>query len=370
MDLVALTRENQVLNGEMQQVCSLRDQLQSEVQECDRQITQLNEFVRGKDEEKHQLLVNYRKLIGEHERLDIQYRTQIEEVSGLRLEIVSRDKRIQALETQMDVLNSEMNKYKIDVTAHEKQHGTLSRALATCERHIKQLETEKQRMLREVQSAREVVHTVDRSKDGLQAQLVQMSVEHEKLSQQVNQLLVEREALEKRVQTEQLKSERFEMLLNTERTKQIQHEKSQMGIQMSRTMLEQQVVQLQEEQQYALSTTKLQLEESKKQTELFRTRVTELETLVSEQNTELVRTRQALQDQQEKLDRLDTELQEKRRVIQELVHTSDSVSMKILKEMEETQRQYQETSERLRHSRGTSVDSIASHGTTGNHDGT
>jgi chromosome segregation ATPase len=278
-----------MLNGELHQVCNARDKLQSEVQECDRQISQLNEFIRSKDEEKHQLLVNYRKLISEYERMDIQYRSSVEETNNLRMEIISRDKRIQGLDRQLDLASQELNKFKIDLNAHEKQHSNLSKALSTAERQVKQLEIDKQRLSREIQSAREVAHSIDRNKDGLQGQLLQITLEHDKLLQQINKMNLDKESIEKQLTAERLKSERFELMLNTERTRQIQNEKSNMDMKVSQNQLEHQLQNLNEQQALALNSTKSQLAQSVKEIEMLKQRIVQLENILKEHNECILR---------------------------------------------------------------------------------
>jgi uncharacterized coiled-coil protein SlyX len=109
---------------------------------------------------------------------------------------------------------------------------------------------------------------------------------------------------------------------------------------------------------------------------LLRKRVKELEVTLSNQNFELEKTATVVIDQRQKLDRLQTELNEKQRIIQELIQlqsgNGDSVSGKIMSEIQQTQKAYQETADELeqrsRFPHNSSATSVTPRVTTGTDD--
>jgi chromosome segregation ATPase len=286
-DLVALTRENQILNGELRDCAAARDQYRAELSECERQLNQLNELIRSKDDEKQEVLINYRKLIADFERLDLAHRSHSEEGNHLKMELVSRDKKLLSLERQMDEMNREGNQLQIDNAAHSKQQSNLSRTLATAERQIKQLEADKLRLSREIQASRELVHSVDRGKETIQSNFKQLSIEHDRLGFELEKKGTEMSALESRLKTEMLKADRFQELLNTERERQAQIQKSGMDLKQSQIQTEHQLKTLSDQQEMNLSLTKGQLEGARLDLKAATDRISQLEVVVSRKETGL-----------------------------------------------------------------------------------
>jgi chromosome segregation ATPase len=83
-DLTAVSRENQALNSELVHVAGERDRFKSELTECERQIQYLDELCRVKDQEKDHHTLSYRKLIADHEKLNIAQESSRQECDGLR----------------------------------------------------------------------------------------------------------------------------------------------------------------------------------------------------------------------------------------------------------------------------------------------
>jgi hypothetical protein len=78
-----------MLNAELSNIVNERDKFLAELSECEKQVHYLDELCRVKDQEKEQLMNSYRKLIGEHERLDVILKGSSDETDNLRL-VISR----------------------------------------------------------------------------------------------------------------------------------------------------------------------------------------------------------------------------------------------------------------------------------------
>ena len=279
-DLVALTRENQILSGELGEASSVRDRYRAELIECESQLGTLNEFIKMKEDEKQEIMTNYRRIIADHEKLEVSYRSNIDESNNLRMELVARDKKLGALERQLDQVSRDANQFQIDNNAYSKQHSNLSRALATSERQIKQLEADKLRLSREIQAARELAHSVDRNKESINSQFMQLNLEHERLVSKVEKTNVEMNALQNQLKAELLKSERLEELLNSERTRKIQTERSESDMKQSQSQMETRMRQLNEQQEISLATTRGQLGDARNALKASGERIAHLELLV------------------------------------------------------------------------------------------
>ena len=73
-----------MLNSELVEVAAERDRNRAELSECERQVQYLDELCRVKEQEKEQLMASYRKLISEHERLDLTLKSSAEESDSMR----------------------------------------------------------------------------------------------------------------------------------------------------------------------------------------------------------------------------------------------------------------------------------------------
>jgi chromosome segregation ATPase len=120
-DLAVLTRENQILNTDSSKVAAERDRLKAEVKECERQLQYLDQLIRSKDSESHQLMQSYRKLISDHEKQEHALLSANDEVKNSRMDIIMRDKTVQKLQKELETVEQDLSQAKIDLVAYEKQ---------------------------------------------------------------------------------------------------------------------------------------------------------------------------------------------------------------------------------------------------------
>ncbi|KAJ3136723.1 hypothetical protein HK100_001477 [Physocladia obscura] len=225
-DLTAMTRENQSLNGELSQLAREREALKSDLSECESQIKYLDALVREKDNEKDHAMSSYMKICTERDRLNIQIRSAAEEVNELRMEVIMRDKRVVQIQREYEELQGSVGKLKIDLNAYEKQCSNLTKSLATSERNCKNLDTEKQRLLREISAVRELAQSFDRNRENLQRELSATKIESERMERNLEKVITEQDNLVNELRNEKIKYERLEGLLAVERTKKMAIENS------------------------------------------------------------------------------------------------------------------------------------------------
>ena len=102
-----------------------------------------------------------------------------------------RDKRVVQLQRSVDETTSEASRLRSDMGMMEKQCSSLSRSLSSSERQVKQLEADKTRFSRDINAARDLSVTIDRSKEELHRQVANLAIECEQNKR--NLLLVESE---------------------------------------------------------------------------------------------------------------------------------------------------------------------------------
>ncbi|KAJ3089136.1 hypothetical protein HK102_007124 [Quaeritorhiza haematococci] len=323
-DMNAVTKENHILTSELTQVSSDRDRLKSELEECEKHIRFLEGAVEAKETERDQIMMTYRKLISEHEKLELQMRTSSEEGSNMRMEVIMRDKRVQQLQKAVDELASELTNYKIDINAFEKQCSNLTRLLATSERTVAHLESEKSRMAREITAARDLAMTIEHAKDDMHKQLTAVAIENEHLMSNARKLETDVEALSNELRAEDMHN--------------------------ARGNLEEQLQHLNQQQAASIQSLKQQLTSTQDECRVQKARIEALERSLVEQ-------RKALSTSQEEVDRLQNELvelkaqlQNKEQIIKDILEikadNEDNIAMgktdlerRILSELANTKRQ-------------------------------
>ncbi len=113
-----------MLQQDLTQVFQEREQFKKELEACERQIEHLERTMKETDQERHQSMISYRKLIIEHERLDMLYKRSEDSAGSMRMEVMMRDKAIQSLQDTVSDANSEIMKLKGSLHATEKQIGS------------------------------------------------------------------------------------------------------------------------------------------------------------------------------------------------------------------------------------------------------
>ncbi|KAJ3063778.1 hypothetical protein HDU98_000438 [Podochytrium sp. JEL0797] len=220
-DLAAMTKESQSLNAELTGLARHRDTLQSDLSECEHQIAYLDGLVREKDGDKDHAMNSYLKVVGERDRLDLQLRAASEEVGVLRMEVIMRDKRVTQVQRDVEESGAEVARLKVDLGAYEKQCSNLTKSLATTDRNCRHLETEKQRLLREITSVRDLAQTLDRSRDALQLELSAAKMECDRVSKHLAKSISEQDALMHQLRDHEGRYERLEAVVAAERTRRV-----------------------------------------------------------------------------------------------------------------------------------------------------
>jgi hypothetical protein len=73
-----------VLNSELAEAVGERDRLRADVVDCENRIQYLDEVVKAKEQERDHLMINYRKLIAEHEKMDVSLKLSSEESNNMK----------------------------------------------------------------------------------------------------------------------------------------------------------------------------------------------------------------------------------------------------------------------------------------------
>ena len=230
-DLEAMVKENQVLNKELSDTVLHRDSLKDEIDAQKRHGSYLEEILETKESEKEQIMSSYRKLINEHTELEGEIRRANEVESGLKMELVMKEKQMLHLQRTQEEQEASHQQMRMDLEAYETQCGSmffdlrdrkddiifvshdslthslthlvdLTRSLSTLERDLQSLHIEKKQMAREMDTMRDLLMQAQRTKDELHRQLAMQTSDAERLRENITRQENEREAMMSELRTE------------------------------------------------------------------------------------------------------------------------------------------------------------------------
>ncbi|KAI8819353.1 uncharacterized protein EV422DRAFT_109288 [Fimicolochytrium jonesii] len=282
-DLGAVSKENQRLNALLEETTNERERFKAELMESESQIKQLDDLLLAKDQEREHLMAAYRKLVGEHERLDTSVKMAGEESSNMRMEMVVRDKRVMALQQALDETSADLTKAKLDLAAHEKQAANAARALAANARNVANLQADKARLVRDVAASRDLAASIDRQRDDLQKRLTAAALDVERLSKALQKADTDRETLQAEMQAEKVKAERLEHLVAVERTRKIQTEKAAQDFTKSKESLEDQLNRVNQQQKISIQAMTREIKDLEVERDHWKERVQQTERSLREQ---------------------------------------------------------------------------------------
>ena len=174
--------------------------LNRQIEELDQKNNSLHKDLLVKDDEKHHLMLQYRKLINERESDEKNLRRALEEANHSRyliitsLDLIMIEKKLGTTESELEALRHDCNNLKTDLAYQERQNSECRGSLGMTERKLSDCELDKQRLHRELLSARELLHQVDREREGLKSQLLRISP-GEDANDRPQSWIIERETL-------------------------------------------------------------------------------------------------------------------------------------------------------------------------------
>jgi len=171
-DVASLTKENQILNKELTDYANSKNEMDEEIKILTEKVNYLDQLVLTKDQEREQIMLSYKKLINEHEKLDVTYKYSTEENNNARVELILQGKQVDHLNQLVKEYSEQISQLKMDIQAYDNQITNLNRSLQTSDREIRQLETDKEKLIKEIVASRDLNLMMDRTKDEVQKEYI------------------------------------------------------------------------------------------------------------------------------------------------------------------------------------------------------
>lgn len=219
-DLTVMTSENQNLNHDLQEALEEKEILKKQVQSYILEIQRVEDLLAAKEQERTDLLDQYRTLSAEAEHYQNSNHQLESEGSNLRLEILTRESEIRMLKEKTDRMDRELQEHLGAQQAYELQVSNLTRTLSNLEENLQQCEDDKKTLSHDISSVRDLCCRLEASKESLQRQLNAISVEKEQLLVQINDMKQETDTIRSQLTSERSAMKNLEDLLQNNREKE------------------------------------------------------------------------------------------------------------------------------------------------------
>ncbi|XP_064608998.1 centrosomal protein of 135 kDa-like [Liolophura sinensis] len=225
-DLAVMTRENQKVNEELQDALDQKELLKQQVNDYIREVKATEELLSSKEQERSDLLEQYRQLSQEAELYQTTSHALESEGSTLKMELMSKDSEIRRLREKVDAQNSELTSMSQSCHSYDVQLSQLTRNVSQLEDSLRHAEDEKQSMLQDLAAVRDLCTRLEANKESLQRQLTASMLDKEQLQNALEDLKQEATLCKTQLSSERSSIKNLEDLLANTREKEFQSQLS------------------------------------------------------------------------------------------------------------------------------------------------
>ncbi|RDD46752.1 Centrosomal protein of 135 kDa [Trichoplax sp. H2] len=218
-DLAIMTEENQALHEELERNATECSELKLQVQEYARQASRVQELLEIKDQEKAELLEQFRILSNEKEQIDSTARQTISESANMRAQMAARDEQYYLAREVTEQQEKELERHKLAQQSYEMQLSSMAQSLSNMEEQLRVAQEEKESLLKDVSTIRELYLKLEDQNEDLGRRLMSQSMDNEQLQVMFDAKKHEAEALRHQVFTEKGTSRNLEQLIASSREK-------------------------------------------------------------------------------------------------------------------------------------------------------
>lgn len=221
-DLATMTRENQAVHAEMQEALNERDELKLRVHSYISEVARIESMMAAKEQENRDMLERFRSIHTESEDRELKLQQAEGLNNSIRLELLSSDTERRHLRERVSLQDREIQEHLNALQAYEAQVSSLARAMSRLEEEVQAVRAEKDSVLADLASVRELCVKLDSSKELTVRQVTSKSMELERVTGELEDVRSETELLKKQLASERLAVRNLETLLSTNRQKEFQ----------------------------------------------------------------------------------------------------------------------------------------------------
>lgn len=225
-DLNTMTEEHQSIHQQLQDALEEQESLKVQIAEYARQVARVEELLAQKEQEKEELLGQYRVLSGETERLVSESKASAGQVNNYHMELIQKERSEMELSDKIRRLESEIQQYGASHQAYEIEVSSLTRSLAQMEEQVRLANEDRESMMQDLSAVRELCMKLDQTRESLSRQLAAKSLDHDQMRELLEDAKVETDALRKKVFSEKETVRSLEGVLAKQREKEFVGKKS------------------------------------------------------------------------------------------------------------------------------------------------
>ncbi|KAG1964387.1 testis-specific protein [Pimephales promelas] len=185
-DLATMTRENQAVHAEMQEALNERDELKLRVHSYISEVARIESLMAAKEQENRDMLERFRTIHTDSEDRELKLQQAEGLNNSIRLELLSSDTERRHLRERVSLQDREIQEHLNAVQAYEAQVSSLARAMSRLEEEVQAARAEKDSVLADLASVRELCVKLDSSKELTIRQLTAKSMELERVRLALN----------------------------------------------------------------------------------------------------------------------------------------------------------------------------------------
>ena len=213
-DLATMTKYYQECQKQLQASLGQRAGLEGRVGELERLVEHYQQSISDKEREKASLVGSVSHVTAERDQLDSTVQQSLSEQSSLQSELGATCAERDRLEQLIQQQSNELQQTMASLSMYEQQLGEVTQALAQMEALLRQAEDEKKALLGDLNTTRELCHTLDTSKEKQSRQLAEAGMERDQLGAQMTSFRSEIEVLRRQLQEANGRIRTYESLLS------------------------------------------------------------------------------------------------------------------------------------------------------------
>ena len=220
-DLGTMTKYYQECQRQLQESLGYRSSLQGRVDELDRLVNHFQQTIADKEREKASLVTSVSHVTAERDQLDSTVQQTLNDQSSLHSDLDSLRAERDRLELMVQQQSHEMHQTMSALGVYEQQLSEVTQALAQMEAMLRQAEDEKKALLNDLNTTRELCHTLDSSKEKQSRQLAETGMARDQYKAQIGSLRSEVEVISRQLQEANGRIRGYESLLSQGRNQSI-----------------------------------------------------------------------------------------------------------------------------------------------------
>ncbi|UJR35224.1 hypothetical protein I4U23_027990 [Adineta vaga] len=221
-ELLNVSRENQSLRQELEHAIDDKENLKLQVQEYIKQVSNSENIIAQKENDRTSLIEQYREASNELGRVKMTLADIESHTNDLKQELQNKSADIKRLTERIDYLERDVHRHASVAQDYEIQLSNMNRSLQRNEEMVKKLQSDKQNLLNDFNSIRDQNCSIENKKEQILRQLTSTELDNDRLQSINGDMKIEIDMLRTQISNEKAVVQSLEELINSLREKEFQ----------------------------------------------------------------------------------------------------------------------------------------------------